>query len=211
MEVVLGYLWPQRGLVSVMSRMYDKVYLQDMRREIGYVSLWVFKRMADYIPVEDIIASGTGASIGYYGPISPSLTEKIEEKLYFFGCEDLLKRKFGMLSSGQQFKIIMYSSLINDPSILILDEPFSLLDIGSRLNMYRYIDLLGRRKGGPQLIMVTHHLDDITATFTHGLLMQEGRIYRQGTKNKILDTGILAGAFDIPNDMFSAMAASTKQ
>ncbi len=211
MEIVMGYLWPQRGSVSVLGRRYGRVYLQDLRREIGYVSPWIFKRMPDFIPVEDIVASGINASVGYYGFIASSLKKKILDRLNFFGCENLLERKFGTLSSGQQFKIIMSRSLINDPSILILDEPFSLLDIGSRLNMYRYIDLLGKQNGGPQLIMVTHHLDDITATFTHGLLMQEGRIYRTGTKNKILDTEILAGAFDIPNDTLSAMAASTKQ
>ncbi len=207
MELLMGYLWPQKGSVSVLGKRYGKVYLQDLRREIGYVSPWIFKRMSDFIPVEDIVASGTDASVGYYGPIPPSLKKKINQKLQFFGCADLLKRKFGTLSSGQQFKVIMSRSLINNPSILIFDEPFSLLDIGSRLNMYRYIDLLGRQRGGPQLIMVTHHLDDITATFTHGLLIREGRIYRQGTKIEILDAGVLAGAFGIPDDVLSITTA----
>jgi len=129
------------------------------------------------------------------------LKKKIKQKLQFFGCKELLKRKFGTLSSGQQFKIIMSRALINNPSILILDEPFSLLDIGSRFNMYRYIELLGGQKNGPQLIMVTHHLDDITANFTHGLLIREGRIYRQGKKEEILDKSVLAGAFDIPDNV----------
>ncbi|MCK4925186.1 MAG: ATP-binding cassette domain-containing protein, partial [Spirochaetes bacterium] len=49
----------------------------------------------------------------------------------FFHCVDLMERRFGTLSSGQQLKVILARSLINDPDIMILDEPFSLLDIGS--------------------------------------------------------------------------------
>lgn len=207
MEVLMGYLWPQEGSVSVLGKTFGRVYLQELRREIGYVSPWIFKRMPDLIPVQDIIASGIDASVGYFGEISPSLDAKIKEKLNFFGCDQLINRPFGTLSSGQQFKVILARSLIHDPAILILDEPFSLLDVGSRYTMYQYIDSIGQKDTAPQIIMVTHHFDDITSTFTHGLLLKAGRIYRQGPKESVLERDVLAGAFDIPKSMLSGIIA----
>ena len=211
MEVLMGYLWPQEGSVTILGKKFGHVHLQELRREIGYVSPWIFKRMPDFVPVQDIVASGMDASVGYFSEISPSLNMKIKEKLNFFDCDRLINRPFGTLSSGQQFKVIMARSLVHDPAVLILDEPFSLLDIGSRYTMYRYIDLMGEKDSAPQIIMVTHHFDDITSTFTHGLLMKDGRIYHKGPKDSVLEKSVLAGAFDIPDDMFSAMAASMKQ
>lgn len=131
MEVIMGYLWPQRGSVSVLGNRFCEVYLQELRRRIGYVSPWIFKHLGDHVPVEDVIASGTDASVGYYNEFTPALHRNIRAQLDFFHCVDLMERRFGTLSSGQQLKVILARSLINDPDIMILDEPFSLLDIGS--------------------------------------------------------------------------------
>lgn len=84
---------------------------------------------------------------------------------------------------------------------MILDEPFSLLDIGSRMSMYRYIEKLCRKEKGPQLLLVTHHLDDIISPFSHGLLMKEGRIFFQGRRDEVLQGQRLAEAFDLPGDI----------
>jgi iron complex transport system ATP-binding protein len=199
MEIIMGYLWPQGGSVTVLGHRFGKVYLQDLRRRIGYVSPWIFRHLGGHVPVEDVIASGTDASVGYYNRITLSLQQRIGALLDFFHARDLEKRRFGTLSSGQQLKVILARSLINNPEIMILDEPFSLLDIGSRMAMYLYIDKLCRDEGGPQLLLVTHHLDDIGSCFTHGILLKEGRIYLKGPREEVLQPGTLARAFDLPD------------
>ncbi len=77
MEVIMGYLWPQRGSVSVLGNRFGEVYLQELRRRIGYVSPWIFKHLGDHVPVEDVIASGTDASVGYYGEFTHHLNDII--------------------------------------------------------------------------------------------------------------------------------------
>jgi iron complex transport system ATP-binding protein len=200
MEVVMGYLWPQAGSVTVLGKRFGRVYLQDLRRRIGYVSPWIFKHLGDHVPVEDVIASGTDASVGYYDEITPALQERIDRLLDFFHSLELVKRRFGTLSSGQQLKVILARSLINDPDIIILDEPFSLLDIGSRLSMYHYVEKLCAEMRGPQLLLVTHHLEDILAPFSHGLLLKAGSIFKQGPRQEVLSTDTLRAAFDLRED-----------
>ena len=201
MEVIMGYLWPQSGSVDVLGNRFGQVYLQELRRRIGYVSPWIFKHLSDHVPVEDVIASGTDASVGYYSELTPALLRRIRAQLDFFHCSDLMERRFGTLSSGQQLKVILARSLINDPDIMILDEPFSLLDIGSRMSMYRYIERLCRKEKGPQVLLVTHHLDDIISPFSHGLLMKEGRVFYQGRRDEALQGKRLAKAFDLNDDI----------
>jgi len=201
MEVIMGYLWPQEGSVDVLGNRFGHVYLQELRRRIGYVSPWIFKHLGDYVPVKDVIASGMDASVGFYSKLSPALHEKIRAQLDFFHCTDLIDRRFGTLSSGQQLKVVLARSLINEPDIMILDEPFSLLDIGSRLSMYRYIEKLCLNGKGPQLLLVTHHLDDVISPFSHGLLMKEGRIFYRGRREAVLQSKRLALAFDLDENV----------
>ena len=200
MEILMGYLWPQHGTVRVLGKKFGQVYLQDLRKKIGYVSPWVFKHTGDHIPVEDVIASGVDGSVGYFGAIPQKVVQMIKKQLRFFHCDGLVRRAFGTLSSGQQLKIMLARSLISDLRILILDEPFSFLDIGSRYSMYHFIEKICSQPTGPQVILVTHHLDDILSVFTHGLILKNFRIFKQGTREDILNKNTLSEAFDIPTD-----------
>jgi iron complex transport system ATP-binding protein len=200
MEIVMGYLWPQHGSVSVLGGRFGQVYLQDLRKKIGYVSPWVFKHTGDHIPVEDVIASGVDGSVGYFGEIPQQIRQKIGKQLYFFHIDKLNRRAFGTLSSGQQLKVMLARSLISHPRILILDEPFSLLDIGSRYSMYHFIEKICSQPTEPQVILVTHHLDDIISVFTHGLVLKNGRIFTKGKREDVLNKKALSEAFDVPQD-----------
>ncbi|KPJ84133.1 MAG: hypothetical protein AMS17_16635 [Spirochaetes bacterium DG_61] len=201
MEIIMGYLWPQEGHVSVLGRRFGEVYLQELRANIGYVSPWIFKHMREYIPVEHVIASGTDASVGYFDNLTKPLEKKIDELLTFFHCSELQGRTFGTLSTGQQFKVMLARALMNEPRIIILDEPFSLLDVGSRIQMYQYIETICRSEGSPQVIIVTHHFDDLISVFTHGLLLKEGSIYQKGFREHVLRKEVLSGAFDISTEL----------
>jgi iron complex transport system ATP-binding protein len=200
MEIIMGYLWPQEGHVSVLGKHFGEVYLQELRANIGYVSPWVFEHMRDYIPVEHVIASGTDASVGYFDNLTIPLEKKIGELLTFFHCSELKGRAFGTLSTGQQFKVVLARALVNEPRILSLDEPFSLLDVGSRIQMYQYIETICRSEEGPQVILVTHHFDDLIQVFTHGLFLKEGSIYGKGPRESVLCREMISGAFDIPEE-----------
>jgi len=200
MEIIMGYLWPQEGRVAIMGQSFGEVYLQELRAAIGYVSPWVFHHTRSYIPVKHVIASGMDASVGYFDSFTPRIEARIRELLCFFHCEELENRTFGTLSSGQQLKVMLSRSLMNDPVLMLLDEPFSLLDVGSRFQMYRYVERICRLEKGPQIILATHHFDDLIPVFTHGLLLKQGSIYGKGPREAVLRREMISGAFDIPEE-----------
>lgn len=194
-EIISGYLWPQEGSVMVLGERYGSVDVRDLRKRIGYVSPWIFNRMRFNVPLSHVVASGIDASAGYWGKLSPELVRRVKKSLKFFGIENLYDRPFGACSSGQQLRSILARAHFNAPKILVLDEPFAQLDIGARLTMYSYLKKLSLQKNAPQIIMVTHHLEDIQPLFTHGMIMKEGKILIQGLRRRILDRKVLQQAF----------------
>jgi iron complex transport system ATP-binding protein len=66
--------------------------------------------------------------------------------------------------------------------------------------MYHYVEKLCAEMRGPQLLLVTHHLEDILAPFSHGLLLKAGSIFKQGPRQEVLSTDTLRAAFDLPED-----------
>ena len=201
-EILVGYLWAQEGTVSVMGEQFGHTNLRDLRKKVGYVSSWIMKRIRTDVLVEDVVASGIDASIGFFENKSEELMKSIKEKLVFFKCDELVGRKFGTLSSGQQLKCILARAMINEPKLLILDEPFSLLDVGSRIDMYEHITQLCAAKFAPQIVMVTHHKEDIIAPFTHGIIIKDGEVAVCAKREEVLKPSVFAENFGINKSNF---------
>ncbi|MEZ5653875.1 MAG: ABC transporter ATP-binding protein [Burkholderiaceae bacterium] len=95
------------------------------------------------------------------------------------GLQDLLHRYPRELSGGQQQRVALGRAMIRDPSVLLLDEPLSNLDVRLRIQMRRDIKALHERVGATT-IYVTHDqsealgLSDRVAVFSHGRLQQVG-------------------------------------
>jgi iron complex transport system ATP-binding protein len=197
-EVLMGYLWPQKGEVRILGELFGRTDLSKLRARVGYVSPWIFNRMPSATLVEDVVASGFDGSVGAFGRKPAGIKRAVLRKLRTFGCRTLKDRTFGSLSSGQQFKIILARALVHQPGLLILDEPFSLLDLGARIRMYQILTRLARDPRSPQLLLVTHHREDLLPFFSHGMMLKDGRIYQQGRRGVVLDPASLAFAFGVP-------------
>ena len=201
-EILVGYLWPQEGSVSVLGETFGRTNLLELRARVGYVSPWIFKQMPSETRAEDVVASGINGSVGSFGRKSPRLKATIRSQLKFFGCSDLWGRNFGEISSGQQLKCMLARALVHQPGLLILDEPFSLLDVGARIDMYEHLVRLCKGKKPPQLVVVTHHREDLLPILTHGLILKDGGVSIQGPKEKVLSSTKLSFAFGVDKEAF---------
>lgn len=201
-EILVGYLWPQEGSVTVLGETFGRTNLLELRARVGYVSPWIFKRMPPETRVEDVVASGIDGSVGMMRRKSAKLKAAVKRELKFFGCLGLIDQTFGTLSSGQQLKCILARAMVHRPGLLILDEPFSLLDIGARMDMYAHVTRLCQGKNPPQLVIVTHHREDLLPILTHGLILKDGRVHAQGPRNKVLEPGVLSKAFHVDKRAF---------
>ena len=87
------------------------------------------------------------------------ITEKVMDVLRIVKLEEFIDRKPHQLSGGQQQRVALARALVNQPLVLLLDEPLSALDASLRLNMQKELKQL-QRKLGITFVLVTHDREE---------------------------------------------------
>jgi ABC-2 type transport system ATP-binding protein len=107
-----------------------------------------------------------------------------EKLLARFDLARLSRRKFTQLSGGEKQRLAVALSLINDPELVILDEPTAALDPNARKSVHDSIELL--RQEGRSVILCTHYLDEAQKLCDEILILAKGQIAAHGTPEALL-------------------------
>jgi ABC-2 type transport system ATP-binding protein len=105
-------------------------------------------------------------------------TDKIEEKLKLVGLWDRRESKFSTYSLGMKQRLAIASALLNDPEILILDEPTNGLDPEGIHQIRSLIIEIASR--GTTILLASHLLDEVEKVCTHVLVLQKGNLLYDG-------------------------------
>jgi multidrug/hemolysin transport system ATP-binding protein len=114
-----------------------------------------------------------------YGITGKRAKERIEELSFLLDFGSLLKRTLGKLSGGQKRRIDIARSLLNHPSILILDEPTTGLDPQTRKTLWSVIHGL-RRSEALTVFLTTHYMEE-AADADRIVILDRGKICAEGT------------------------------
>lgn len=113
----------------------------------------------------------------------PNKEDKIKELIKLFKLEEVLKQKAKTLSGGYQRKLSIAISLINNPKILFLDEPTLGLDVISRHDLWKIIELL---KGKTTIILTTYYMEEAEALSDRIGIMNKGKLIELGTSKELI-------------------------
>jgi len=102
--------------------------------------------------------------------------------------------KYITLSQGEQRKTLLARAFMNEPSLLILDEPCSGLDIRAR---EMFLKTLEESKSDIPFIYVTHQIEEIIPSITHVAILDNGEIVSQGNKFEVLTEENLSKLYGI--------------
>jgi iron complex transport system ATP-binding protein len=198
LQLLAGYLWPTAGEITVLGERFGEVDLRELRKKIGWVGSFLQAQVPPSHKPLDFIVSGKYASIGIFNkPEESDYAEAAElaERLQVGGILDL---PYAVLSQGEKQRLLIARAMIAKPKLLILDEPCGGLDLVSREQLLLTLEDLGCSPGGPTMILVTHHLEEITPAFTHVFLIKSGRCFAAGRKEEILKSDVLSEIFGLP-------------
>ncbi|MFD0617248.1 ABC transporter ATP-binding protein [Paenibacillus sp. GCM10027629] len=198
LNIVNGYIWPTSGEVEVLDHKFGEVDLRELRKRIGWVSTSLQQKLYGHQTALNIVLSGKFATIGLYDKTEEQDLKQAEELMDFLGCSLLASRTYDTLSQGQRQKILIARALMANPDLLILDEPCTGLDIFAREQLLQMIERITEQPGGPTLLYVTHHIEEITPCFTHTLLVKNGEIYKADETTNCLQSDVLSDFFDTP-------------
>lgn len=110
--------------------------------------------------------------------------EAIDELLYLFNLESHKKYNIGKLSKGMQKKVGFIQGVLNNPSLLILDEPTDGLDPEARRNMLNFIKNMAL--GGTTIIITSHILADLELISHRVAILKGGRIIKELPREEFL-------------------------
>jgi ABC-2 type transport system ATP-binding protein len=177
-KMLLGLLRPTAGRIAILGKRPNDVAV---KQSIGY------------LPEESYLyrfLSGR-ETLDYYGRLfrldARARRERIDMLLEMVGLEAVQDRPVGEYSKGMQRRIGLAQSLINDPQLLILDEPTSGMDpVGGR-QIKDLIATLAAR--GKTVLLCSHLLGDVEDLCDRVAIMYGGRVRAEGTVNELLDQG----------------------
>ncbi len=107
-----------------------------------------------------------------------------------FGIEHLLDRRFKYLSTGETRKTLLCQALMPDPDLLVFDEPFDGLDVGSRKQLADALHQLNQQ--GYTLVLVLNRFDEIPGFIRHAGVLAECTLEKTGPKDTLLAEAIIA-------------------
>jgi len=114
-----------------------------------------------------------------------NLKEKILELMEQLNLIDFRKRKTGELSSGQKNRVSLAKALINDPEILLLDEPTASLDPDVGDYIRGYIENFASKKGAT-ILLASHNMNEVERLCNEVMMMKNGEIIDKGTCGSLI-------------------------
>lgn len=175
LKLLYGQLRPALGGAVRWPGLGDPRNVWDLRRQVGFISAELQAAYRFPSTVRDCIASGFASSVGLIRPLTADEDKTTVRFLERFSLSDFAARPLSTLSYGQLRRTLLARMLVNEPRVLLLDEPFEGLDELSR-EIVR-TELGAFVAAGAQLVCASHH-SDIRTRFTHELVIEEGRIVK---------------------------------
>ncbi|HEY5751675.1 MAG TPA: ABC transporter ATP-binding protein [Chthoniobacterales bacterium] len=198
LSALTGYLTPTSGMVEVLGQRFGETDWRELRKLVGIVSSSVRQRLPDDEEALVTVISGRQAMIDYWGKVTRVERREALEILERLDCAYLAKRPWLVLSQGERQRVLIGRALMAHPRLLILDEPCSGLDPIAREHFLTRMESLARDANGPSLVLVTHHVEEITSSFGNVLLLRNGHAVAAGAVKKLLNSRWLSEAFGHP-------------
>ena len=101
------------------------------------------------------------------------------------------------MSSGEQVKVLIARAMMNNPELLILDEPSVYLDIAGREFLLETIAEMAHDHPEITIVFITQRIEDIMPVFDKGMILKSGNIQSYGKREEILTEKNLSEAFDL--------------
>jgi ABC-type Mn2+/Zn2+ transport system ATPase subunit len=193
LETINGLLVYNSGLGYVFGKEIKKNKIK-IRKDVGYViQNFDIDPLAPFL-CKDIVMSGRTGKIGLFKFATRNDWEQISKNMDIVGLNDFMDRPIGKLSGGEFQKILLARALSQEPKLLLLDEPFSNLDLTSRRKMEIILSKIHNEKN-ITIIMVSHDLSFIPSKCSRIIVLDKGKIIMDGKKDDILTSEIITKIF----------------
>ena len=176
--MILGLIKPTSGTVFINEKNIEKENNRTkILEKVNFISPYV--ELPKKLTVEE--------NLKVYGTMYGvnNLQDKISDLMKQLNLLEFKKRKTGELSSGQKNRVSLAKALINDPEILLLDEPTASLDPDVGDYIRTYIETFASKKG-TTILLASHNMSEVERLCNEVMMMKNGEIIDKGTCNDLI-------------------------
>ncbi|MFC4244688.1 ABC transporter ATP-binding protein [Gryllotalpicola reticulitermitis] len=199
LQLAAAQITPSAGTVTLLDEdVTNETDAAELRPHIGFASSALSRRLPYGESVLDIILTAAYGITARWKEEYEDIDERRAHRvLAEWNVDHLAERRFGELSDGEQKRVQIARSVMADPELLLLDEPAASLDLGAREELVRLLGGYAASPSSPAIVMVTHHVEEIPAGFTHAVLLVGGKIAASGRIDETLSSSNLSSAFGV--------------
>jgi lipooligosaccharide transport system ATP-binding protein len=133
----------------------------------------------------------------YFGLTKQQLEQRIEELLDFVELSDRARSKISTLSGGMKRRLVIARALINDPELIVLDEPTTGLDPQVRHMIWGRLHEL--RQAGKTLLLTTHYMEEAERLCDDLVILDEGRVLDAGSPASLVQRHVEPEVIEVRN------------
>jgi iron complex transport system ATP-binding protein len=199
LRIAAMYEHPSTGDVRVLGERLGRTDVRVLRRRIGYMSPSLAVQLRPELRCLDIVMTAKYAALEpWWHRYDEADETRARVCLDRMGVAWLADRPLATTSSGEQQRVLLARTLMNEPAVLLLDEPSARLDLGGREQLVQALAELTTDPIAPPLILVTHHLDEVPPGMTHVLMLRDGKVVASGPIGRTLSSANLTESFGMP-------------
>ena len=177
--MMLGLIKPTSGTVFINDQnIENENYRTKILEKVNFISPYV--ELPKKLTVEE--------NLKVYGKLYGvnNLQNKISDLMKQLNLFEFKKRKTGELSSGQKNRVSLAKALINDPEILLLDEPTASLDPDVGDYIRTYIESFASKQG-TTILLASHNMNEVERLCHEVMMMKNGEIIDRGTCDDLVN------------------------
>lgn len=214
LKLCAAQIQPSSGTATLLGQRLGKVNVFELRTRIGFASSSLAAQIPNSETVLNAVMTASYGVTGRWNEQYDAIDERRARRvLGEWQLSDFEDRPFGTLSDGERKRVQIARSIMTDPEILLLDEPVASLDLAARELTIQLLSGYASSPDAPAMVMVTHHLEEIPAGFTHAMILQDGKVMAKGEIGTTLTSASISEAFRFPlqlsfeNGRYSAVAS----
>ena len=189
LRIMAALVLPDSGTVNVLGQSVTSLprwRLPDIRRRVAYVPQSVQFNTSVPLTTTEVVSIGLAGRAGLFRPVGKADLKMVDDWLERLGLADLKRQTISSLSGGELRKALIAKSMVQQPDILLLDEPSANLDIDWK---ERLSDIVSRihSETGITVILVSHETGFIPESCNDIALIRRGRILLRAPRETALD------------------------
>ncbi|QNN20850.1 ATP-binding cassette domain-containing protein [Planctomycetales bacterium ZRK34] len=195
MRVITGFMWPTTGTVDVLGGRLGRTDVRMLRRRVAVVDPSELYSVDGDLTALQVICTGFFGTLYLYDAVTEEQTAHAEQLLRAVGLSHRRDQRYEVLSTGEKRRCLLARALVHLPELLILDEPTAGLDVTGRERVLATIETLRRLHPELTVIMVTHHVEELSPRTDQVVLIRSGRLAAVGRPDAVITPERLTEVF----------------